>query len=552
MDIPTQQQSLPTIPGTTSTSSKIGGPVPVASIGSRRRAALSLTDLRTPIVENLMSMLPSGHDKAFKYALYNVLALVLAAVCITTLMAAYCILEPFIVPLLWALLCGSVIYPFKYRTVTFTKEWLGMVKGCSSPLSFQLAFTPFRAVDSISESIGTRVVTWWKWIVTGCGGFFLTYLIYHNPPVTFGLILYWICLVTFKTLVWLISWVNGKFVVAVSAVYLAMIFHYIYGPGSESQSTPKSTSSIHIKHEDKQKDSGGGGDESDLASGGECPQSCQAIHHNPFIHNRLLRRILSITTWLSLFTYICRFLPYPLLILVFVSLVTGTVVYIRKRPFLPSFATKYAAILALFGVSGKLSNQSSRGVSRKGSVQQFSKSRRNTQLIGTPSPATGAAISQLKESSSGTPIGGSVLNVNVGDQRVVDQGPDELMVKKLRPPVDLKIDSDIQPYSSSADILGFYSNDTIPSSIETGCEETEDEVDGILDSNTFLYGLLCACLIVQIWNRMWLLHLLPIPVVYFGIKRMCISFGMKDYLEKTIYRPFLEFYTTKTGPSRKF
>lgn len=103
-------------------------------IAGRRRATLSLSDLRTPLVENLMSMLPTGHDKAFKYALYNVVALILAAVCVTTLWAAYCILEPFIVPLLWALLCGSVIHPFKGSLNLYAHFWPSKYIPYSCPL----------------------------------------------------------------------------------------------------------------------------------------------------------------------------------------------------------------------------------------------------------------------------------------------------------------------------------------------------------------------------------------------------------------------------------
>ena len=63
---------------------------------SQPRAAVSLTDLRTPIVDNFLSMLPMGHEKALKYAFYNVIAMIVAAGIVLAFWGVYCILEPFI------------------------------------------------------------------------------------------------------------------------------------------------------------------------------------------------------------------------------------------------------------------------------------------------------------------------------------------------------------------------------------------------------------------------------------------------------------------------
>jgi len=87
------------------------------------RPAVSLSDLSTPIVDNLLSMLPSGHDKPLKHAFYNVLAFVLSAFVIIAFWGVFCILDPFIKPLLWALLCGSVLHPFNERLCRFIRSW---------------------------------------------------------------------------------------------------------------------------------------------------------------------------------------------------------------------------------------------------------------------------------------------------------------------------------------------------------------------------------------------------------------------------------------------
>lgn len=70
-----------------------------------------------------------------------------------------------------------------------------------------------------------------------------------------------------------------------------------------------------------------------------------------------------------------------------------------------------------------------------------------------------------------------------------------------------------------------------------------DEVEGtLIDTNKFLYAVLCACIVVQVWNRLWLLHLLPIPVVYYGLKQLCSKFGIQSCIKERIEVPFRQFY----------
>ncbi|CAL8141171.1 unnamed protein product [Orchesella dallaii] len=486
----------------------------LGSIGARRRATLSLSDLRTPLVENIMSMLPSGHDKAFKYALYNVVALLLAAVCITALWAAYCILEPFCKPLMWALLVGSVIHPVKDRLVRFAREWLCIVKESPTPLSLQLAFIPFRTVDSVSESIGSKVFYWWKWIAGGAGGFFFTYMIYYNPPERLGNFLLWLIIFMVQSLLWTASWINGKFVLAISMLYLGSVLHFVFGrnflpqPEGPAREPPKST------------------DQPD-----QTPQPPHVVSNEDSNHDRLMVRVISMTTWTVWFVYTCRLLPYPLLFIFLLSIGTGIVIYLKKRSALrdtvPPVIAKYVALSIL----GK-SKQSSRGVSRKSSIQF--KDRQNT--LATPSPIINE-FSTPKQSE----------NVLLSGRQVTSPATIKNEPTNISQP---KEDESTKERDSNtrSEILGRDSDETLLSPV--GSTTSEDEVDGILDSNKFMYGVLCACLVVQVWNRLWLVHLLPIPVIYFGLKRLGLSFGISEYFKKTVTEPFIDFYSDKNGPSR--
>lgn len=55
------------------------------------------------------------NEKLFKQTIYNVIGIFLMiSGCLATY-GAFMVLNPFLKPLLWALLCGSVLYPFKVR-----------------------------------------------------------------------------------------------------------------------------------------------------------------------------------------------------------------------------------------------------------------------------------------------------------------------------------------------------------------------------------------------------------------------------------------------------
>lgn len=65
-----------------------------------------------------------SNEKIYKQAFYNVVGSFLLVVFCVASWGVFMILEPFLKPLLWALLCGSVLHPFKYRISKKMHDWI--------------------------------------------------------------------------------------------------------------------------------------------------------------------------------------------------------------------------------------------------------------------------------------------------------------------------------------------------------------------------------------------------------------------------------------------
>ena len=109
--------------------------------------------------ENVLTILPQGHDEALKKAFYNIAALLFVIIVSAIAVAIYYILQPFLRPLLWALLCGTFLFPFKHHLATSSKKWLHGMHSSGMPLCIGIFILPFSFINNLLNWV---VDTCWK------------------------------------------------------------------------------------------------------------------------------------------------------------------------------------------------------------------------------------------------------------------------------------------------------------------------------------------------------------------------------------------------------
>lgn len=136
-------------------------------------------------VFNFISALPQGHDKPVKHALYNALALFALFLCCAASYALYVILGPFIKPLIWALLVGSVLHPFKCSLAKRFRSWFDALEESRTPIFIGIFIVPVNIINDLSEIIGSKLLKYSKYIVAVAIAIPLLHVIYYYTPRLF-------------------------------------------------------------------------------------------------------------------------------------------------------------------------------------------------------------------------------------------------------------------------------------------------------------------------------------------------------------------------------
>lgn len=146
-------------------------------------ASPTLDYLRSPF-DNVFQILPQGHDKALKQAFYNTGATLFVVFACCAAVAVYYILEAFLRPLLWAVLCGTFLHPFKNTLTSLVQSWLKALRTSGTPLAVGTILLPIQVVDQTSETLGTFIFGNVKLLTSVSLGLPAVYLLYYFGPLS--------------------------------------------------------------------------------------------------------------------------------------------------------------------------------------------------------------------------------------------------------------------------------------------------------------------------------------------------------------------------------
>ncbi|GAB0092494.1 transmembrane protein 245 [Sergentomyia squamirostris] len=127
---------------------------------------------------NLLKTLNFSQGRELKGTIYNIGAV--AGVC--SVVAFGFVLLPFLKPLLWALLIGAVVYPFKRKMSSSIKSWFDGLEQTDGNLILNVMIAPLNSLGALGELLGNFLRNHKHLILVGIGGLAVTRITVEYAP----------------------------------------------------------------------------------------------------------------------------------------------------------------------------------------------------------------------------------------------------------------------------------------------------------------------------------------------------------------------------------
>ncbi|EDV19416.1 uncharacterized protein TRIADDRAFT_33619 [Trichoplax adhaerens] len=99
------------------------------------------------------------HEKSsLQQALFLTAANVLTILTAAAAFSLYYVLQTFLRPLLWAVLLGTFLYPFKQSATQSSRQWVNQLQSTGTPLMIAIAILPFQTIDTVAEMAAAAIM----------------------------------------------------------------------------------------------------------------------------------------------------------------------------------------------------------------------------------------------------------------------------------------------------------------------------------------------------------------------------------------------------------
>ncbi|XP_077264780.1 transmembrane protein 245 isoform X1 [Temnothorax americanus] len=437
-----------------------------------------MENVRSPM-DNLFNMLSgfsAGQEKALKQGIYNAVALFFLCLVSAAGYGLYIILSPFVKPLIWALLCGSVLFPFKCSLSTTVHSWFAKVEASQTPLVVNVGLLPVHIFDNVSEKVGSFLWTRIKYIVWAASLASLAAGVYHYTP----------------NVITCLAWRTFQVFTVVSGFFILTCNVF-------------TVSTILIGY-----------------------LTILYIYWTP--SNSIRFRYSSFVIWFIISMYLSS-IAGAYRVLVFTALqILSAIGFIYElilimdshelngRHLTFSQAVRFALTNDLLPSSQEDKSSSSQGDDRANDCipegESVDTSIRSREETGRSASADVASIERIRS----TP---------------------RLSVKSMSLDTDAGLSSTCKPARNihsitRATLRDRYLLGKIRAELRTSLDMQDDEVD----TDKYMYGALYACAGMLFWKHRWIAHILVIPLVYYIVKQLGSYFGFWErilgYCDSTI------------------